>query len=63
MRNFEGVTSKKYDPLVGTLVCSSPSVCGNITISDVNIKSPSGTSLYECGNIEGIDDQVECRKK
>jgi hypothetical protein len=24
--NFDGVASKKYDPIVGTLVCSSPDV-------------------------------------
>lgn len=25
-KNFKGTTSKKYNPKVGTLVCSSPSV-------------------------------------
>ncbi|CAI6334432.1 unnamed protein product [Periconia digitata] len=63
LRNFYGKTSEKYDPLVGSLICSSPSVCGNITISDVNVTSPSGTNLYECGNIDGIDKMVDCMEK
>ena len=25
-KNFNGITSKKYDPYVGTIVCSSPDV-------------------------------------
>ena len=27
-KNIKGVTSGKYDPVVGTIVCSSPDVCG-----------------------------------
>ncbi|PSN65120.1 pectin lyase-like protein [Corynespora cassiicola Philippines] len=60
IRNFEGTTSKKYDPLIGYLVCSSPSVCGNITIENVDVKSPTGTNLYKCGSINGIESQVNC---
>lgn len=60
IRNFEGTTSKKYDPLIGYLVCSSPSVCGNITIENVDVKSPTGTNLYKCGSIDGIESQVNC---
>jgi galacturan 1,4-alpha-galacturonidase len=62
IKNFQGTTSKKYDPIVGYLVCSSPSVCGDIHIENVDIESPSGTNLYTCGNIEGIDEQVNCTK-
>ncbi|KAF2186461.1 glycoside hydrolase family 28 protein [Zopfia rhizophila CBS 207.26] len=58
--NFHGTTSKKYDPLVGYLVCSSPSVCSDINISGVDVKSPSGTNLYTCGSIPGIEKQVNC---
>ncbi|KAF2644461.1 putative extracellular exo-polygalacturonase [Massarina eburnea CBS 473.64] len=62
MKNFKGTTSKKHDPLVGYLVCSSPSVCGNITIANIDVTSPSGASTFECGNIEGIESQVNCTK-
>ncbi|KAF2469138.1 pectin lyase-like protein [Lindgomyces ingoldianus] len=63
VRNFKGTTSKKYDPLVGYLVCSSPMVCSNINIENINVKSPSGTSLYTCGSIPGIERQVNCTTK
>jgi galacturan 1,4-alpha-galacturonidase len=60
VKNFHGTTSKKYDPLVGYLVCSSPSVCENIRIENVDVKSPSGTNQYTCLNIDGIGSQVNC---
>jgi galacturan 1,4-alpha-galacturonidase len=62
IKNFHGTTSKKYDPLVGYLVCSSPSVCSDINIQNVTVKSPSGTDTFACANINGIEDQVNCRK-
>ena len=62
IKNFHGTTSKKYDPLVGYLVCSSPSVCSDINIQNVTVKSPSGTDKYKCANINGIEDQVNCQK-
>ncbi|CAE7030548.1 Exopolygalacturonase [Pyrenophora teres f. teres] len=60
IKNFKGTTSKKYDPLVGYVVCSSPSVCSNINIENVNITSPSGTNLFTCSNVGGIEKQVNC---
>jgi galacturan 1,4-alpha-galacturonidase len=60
IRNFSGTTSKKYQPQIGYLVCSSPAVCSNFKIEDVNVKSPNGTDLYTCGSIEGIEKQVNC---
>ncbi|CAO2649859.1 Nn.00g011510.m01.CDS01 [Neocucurbitaria sp. VM-36] len=60
IKNFSGTTSKKYDPLIGYLVCSSPTVCSDINIENVNVKSPSGTNLYTCGSINGIEQQVNC---
>ncbi|KAI4617003.1 Exopolygalacturonase [Alternaria ethzedia] len=60
VKNFHGTTSKKYDPLVGYLVCSSPAVCSNINIENVNVTSPSGTNQYTCLNIDGIESQVNC---
>ncbi|KAF9690522.1 hypothetical protein EKO04_011540 [Ascochyta lentis] len=60
IKNFKGTTSKKYDPLIGYLQCSSPTVCKNINISNIDVKSPSGTDLYSCGSISGIETQVHC---
>ncbi|KAF2124425.1 glycoside hydrolase family 28 protein [Dothidotthia symphoricarpi CBS 119687] len=60
MKNFKGTTSTKYDPLIGYLVCSSPSVCYDITVENIDVKSPSGTNLFTCGSIDGISSQVNC---
>lgn len=60
IKHFSGTTSKKYQPLIGYLVCSSPKVCSDIRITDVNVKSPNGTNLYTCGSIDGIEKQVNC---
>ncbi|KAF1837172.1 pectin lyase-like protein [Decorospora gaudefroyi] len=60
IKNFEGTTSKKYDPLVGYVVCSSPTVCSNISIENFNVTSPSGTDEFTCANVEGVDSQVNC---
>ncbi|KAI8932261.1 Exopolygalacturonase [Plenodomus lindquistii] len=60
IKNFKGTTSKKYNPLIGYLVCSSPTVCNNINIENIDVKSPSGTNLYTCGSITGIEKQVNC---
>ena len=60
IRNFKGTTSKKYDPLVGYLVCSSESVCKDVRIKDIEVKSPSGTNLYACGRIKGVEAMVNC---
>ncbi|KAF1846259.1 glycoside hydrolase family 28 protein [Cucurbitaria berberidis CBS 394.84] len=60
IKNFSGKTSKKYDPLIGYLVCSSPKVCSDIRIQNINVTSPSGKDLYACGSITGIEKQVHC---
>lgn len=60
IKNFKGTTSKKYDPLIGYLQCSSPTVCKDINIENIDVKSPSGTNLYSCGSIAGIENQVNC---
>ncbi|CAG8972354.1 hypothetical protein HYALB_00005022 [Hymenoscyphus albidus] len=39
--NFSG-TSNKYDPVVGSLVCSGPSVCKIIQAKNISITNPSG---------------------
>lgn len=53
MVGFSGTTSKKYSPYSGYVVCSSPSVCNNITIDDVAVTSPAGSeNQFKCGNVD-----------
>ncbi|CAG8949035.1 hypothetical protein HYFRA_00002163 [Hymenoscyphus fraxineus] len=50
--NFSG-TSNKYDPVVGSLVCSSPSVCKNIQAKNISITNPSGKAAkWTCTNMD-----------
>ncbi|KAF1916591.1 pectin lyase fold/virulence factor [Ampelomyces quisqualis] len=60
IKSFTGKTSSKYEPLIGYLVCSSPTVCKDIRIEDINVRSPKGSNLYACGSIDGIGKQVNC---
>ncbi|KAI2940841.1 CAZyme family GH28 [Aspergillus niger] len=51
-KDFKGTTSKKYDPEIGELTCSSPDVCHNITVQDINVTPPSGDSpTFTCNNM------------
>lgn len=53
IKNIHGTTSKKYNPISGYVVCSSPSVCTNIKLSDINVTSPNGTvNKFSCGNMD-----------
>jgi galacturan 1,4-alpha-galacturonidase len=63
IRNFKGTTSKKYDPIVGYLVCSSEETCSTIKVENIGVVSPSGTNLYTCGNIAGIEEQLTCTRR
>ncbi|KAF4312854.1 Exopolygalacturonase X-1 [Botryosphaeria dothidea] len=60
VKNFQGTTSDKYDPLVGYLVCSSPNVCSNITLENIDVVSPSGTNLFTCDNVDESLLSVNC---
>lgn len=60
IENFDGTTSKKYDPIVGTLVCSSPNVCSNFTVQDINVHSPKGFDEFTCKNIDETNLHVNC---
>lgn len=52
MKDFSGTTSKKFNPIVGYLVCSSPTVCDNIYVSDIHLVSPAGVvDEITCANI------------
>lgn len=60
IKNFKGTTSSKYDPIIGYLVCSSPTVCSNINLENIQVLSPKGSNLYTCGSIPGIEREVNC---
>lgn len=50
---IHGTTSKKRDPLSGYVVCSSSSVCSNISLSDIDVVAPSGVkNAFNCGNVD-----------
>ncbi|KAF2223361.1 polygalacturonase [Elsinoe ampelina] len=52
-KNFSGTTSAKYDPISGSLVCSSANVCMNIRGQNINVKPRSGkTAKWTCTNID-----------
>ncbi|KAH8198384.1 hypothetical protein TruAng_007481 [Truncatella angustata] len=59
--DFWGTTSKKYDPKVGTLVCSSEKQCQNIVAKNISITPPSGKptqwvcSGFDTSGLEGFD--------
>ncbi|KAH8601915.1 polygalacturonase [Bisporella sp. PMI_857] len=60
--DFWGTGSKKYDPKVGTLVCSSPQQCFNIHARNVSITPPSGkTPKWICSGFDTSDLQgINC---
>ncbi|RKU40542.1 hypothetical protein DL546_002195 [Coniochaeta pulveracea] len=60
-KNMWGTTSKKYDPKVATLVCSSPDKCINIRTENITVKPPSGkTAQYVCVNMDNDLLNVNC---
>ncbi|KAK7513865.1 polygalacturonase precursor [Phyllosticta citriasiana] len=62
IKNFTGTTSDKHDPLVGTLVCSSETVCSGITVEGVDVRSPSGANEFECTNVDEASLAVNCTR-
>ncbi|GAB1217347.1 hypothetical protein ATERTT37_006586 [Aspergillus terreus] len=60
IKNMWGTTSGKRDPNVGTIVCSSPDVCSDIYVTNVNVTSPSGTDDYICTNVDESLLDVNC---
>ncbi|RAL63283.1 hypothetical protein DID88_004359 [Monilinia fructigena] len=53
VQEFNGVSSTKHDPTVGTLVCSSAASCINISAHNINITTPSGkTAKWTCTNVD-----------
>ncbi|CAG7954195.1 unnamed protein product [Penicillium salamii] len=60
-KNFKGVTSSKYSPKVGTIVCSSPEVCSNINASNIDVSSPDGDDQFTCTNVDDTLLDVNCK--
>ncbi|KAJ5557071.1 hypothetical protein N7494_000986 [Penicillium frequentans] len=60
--NIHGTTSGKYDPDVGTIVCSSPSVCSNIHATNIDVTNPDGLYADEfvCTNVNTTLLDVNC---
>ncbi|KAG5927019.1 hypothetical protein E4U42_002702 [Claviceps africana] len=60
-KNFWGTTSKKFDPKVGTIVCSDPSKCHNIQAIDIKVSPPSGKKAqWVCDNVARNLLQLDC---
>jgi galacturan 1,4-alpha-galacturonidase len=57
---FTGTTSKKYQPEIAALACSSSTVCGNITATSIDVKSPNGTHQAYCLNVDQARLDVQC---
>ncbi|KAJ5895894.1 exopolygalacturonase X [Penicillium subrubescens] len=62
-KNIKGTTSGKYDPLVGTIVCSSPNVCSDIYASEIAVKSPKGYNAFTCTNVDDSLLAVNCTSR
>ncbi|KAJ4129727.1 hypothetical protein NW754_004010 [Fusarium falciforme] len=60
-KNVYGTTSKKYDPKVGTLVCSDTSKCHNIQAHNISVSPPSGkTATWVCTNLDNSLLDINC---
>ncbi|KAJ1566602.1 hypothetical protein HK405_009135, partial [Cladochytrium tenue] len=61
-RNFWGTASTKYKPVVGTLVCSSPTVCSDIYATNITIPAQTGATAAEwrCTNVDESNLEVNC---
>ncbi|CAN8104022.1 unnamed protein product [Discula destructiva] len=60
-KDFYGVTSKKHEPYVGTLVCSGSGQCSDFYASNINVSPPNGKapmwicSGFDTSGLEGFD--------
>ncbi|OQD75603.1 hypothetical protein PENDEC_c006G03230 [Penicillium decumbens] len=58
--NIKGTTSGEYDPLVGTIVCSSPDVCSDIYATNIDVTSPNEDDEFVCTNVDDSLLDVNC---
>jgi galacturan 1,4-alpha-galacturonidase len=47
-------------PLVGNIVCSSPTACSHIVASDISVVGPNGTNAFTCLNVDDATLAVDC---
>ncbi|KAH7371608.1 polygalacturonase [Cadophora sp. MPI-SDFR-AT-0126] len=60
-KDFVGVMSKKYDPVAGYLICSTPEVCSKITAQNIHVTEPSGkNATFTCTNVDKTHLQINC---
>ncbi|KAK1238531.1 hypothetical protein MKX07_006677 [Trichoderma sp. CBMAI-0711] len=60
-KNMWGTTSKKYDPKVGTLTCSSTEKCVNIAAKNISVVNPSGRiPQWICTNVDESLLDINC---
>lgn len=59
-KDFNGKTSKKYQPDIATFACSSSTVCNNIVASSINVLSPNGSDKAYCQNVDTTVLDVSC---
>ncbi|RLL95287.1 hypothetical protein CFD26_101708 [Aspergillus turcosus] len=52
-KNFQGITSTKYEPDIATFACSSDTACSNIHASNINVWGPGGSLAY-CQNVDEL---------
>ncbi|KAF7715377.1 Galacturan 1,4-alpha-galacturonidase [Penicillium ucsense] len=57
-KNIKGTTSGKRDPIVGTIVCSSPDVCSKIYASDIDVSSPGPKDYHNDFACTNVDDSL-----
>ncbi|EXK80458.1 murein transglycosylase [Fusarium oxysporum f. sp. raphani 54005] len=62
-KNMWGTTSKRYDPKVGTLVCSDALKCSNIQAHNISVSPPSGKiATWVCTNMNNSRLDINCGK-
>ncbi|KAF3762715.1 family 28 glycoside hydrolase [Cryphonectria parasitica EP155] len=49
VKGFSGTTSTAYSPVIANIDCPADGTCG-ITMSDMTVEAPSGTTEYLCAN-------------
>jgi len=56
MTNIHGTSSGKYTSISGYVECSSPNVCTNIVLEQIDLVSPNGTvNEFTCGDVNVAD--------
>ena len=59
-KNIWGTTNNRFNPLVGHIVCSSPHTCWDVVAEDIEIRSPNGTDLLTCLNMDNSLLDINC---